>query len=1185
MSSKKWTKNQQLAIDSRKGSILISAAAGSGKTAVLVERVTKTLTDKENPCDADKLLIVTFTNAAAAEMRERISNKISEMIEEFPYDQNLKRQRTLLANAHISTIHSFCSELIRENFYKLNISSDFKIADSNEIALIRQNVIESILEAKYKKNDSSFINLVESFGSVKDDSSLIKIINTLYDFVRSHPFPNIWLDQKLQMYKSSNSIAKTIFGEVILEYSKTAITYCSNIIENLLLIILDENDFSEAYTAAFTIDYEALKNIEASLSANSWDEISYKIKSFKQATIKRLKGHKDDPLKIKIMENRKEIKSILENLKSLFSFSENECLEDTKRLYSVVEELFSLVKLFEKEFYEIKKKRNICDFGDLEHLTLKLLVKSTDTGFSKTQEALEISKKFKFIMVDEYQDTNEAQDMIFRAISNKENNLFTVGDVKQSIYRFRQAMPEIFLRRKESYKKYEKELDNYPGKIILDKNFRSRLEILDCINFIFHQIMSKDIGDMEYTNEEELHLGANYEDIKDNRISIEIIDPSESSEKNIDILEARRIAKIIKDLINQKYIVSENGSKRPATYKDFCILLRSTSKHANVFLDELTKEGVPATSDITTSFFKTVEISTILSLLNIINNPLDDISFLSAITSPIFSLKYDEIAFIRSSNPDLCIYLSIKNLADGGNKKYKNILDKIEKYRMLAISLSCEDLLNYIYKDSGYTYMVEAMPEGNLRINNLRLLFEYAKTYESTSQKGLSGFIKFINSLKESKGDLAATSPSIGIENSVKIMSIHRSKGLEFPICILANCSRKFNKDRDDVLIHKELGIGINLLDNNHGCRYPSIQREAVKLALEKDSISEELRILYVALTRAKEKLILITTIKNPQRTLTKLASQITRKNAITPYVVRNCNSFSDWILMCAIRHPSGKNLRKLINESSDIVISNNTFWEINIVSLVDEASKITDPSIDLNSNLKCSKIDSHKIDSEFLLEMDRRFNYIYPYEKLTSIPNKVTVTDIVSANRKKDFDFAKRPSFLLKENISPAEKGIALHTFMQFVNFKSAFFNLDSEINRLTENNFLSSVEAKSLDKIKIKKFLNSTLAKRIMESSKLLREYQFTVNIDSSEYDCDIPKSLDSKIILQGSIDCAFLEDKKYVIVDYKTDKVASIEETVAHYKKQLELYNNAFTKCTGEKIKQNVLYLFYTSKSIFL
>ena len=470
MSQRNWTDAQKNAIKARSGSVLVSAAAGSGKTAVLVQRVIEILTDRENLCEANKLLIVTFTKAAAFEMRERINEKLSELIRQNPRDSFLKRQQILLSSAHISTIHSFCNSLIKDNFYKLNIPKDFKIADNSEITLLRDDAINEVFEENYKSGRKAFLNLIEIFANDKNDKKLIEIINSLYDFVRSHPFPEKWLDEKLKMYDFNLPTEKTIFGEIILSHVDSLLSYCLASLKNLKKLVSEDEKLS-VYISSFEQEATALQVIKNSLRDVSWDKISEKINSFSLETLKRVTGESDNPIKLKVMSIRKQIKSIIAEMQSLFSENNNDCKNDTKRLFPVVSELFLLVKEFSKKLDELKKKASICDFGDLEHLTIKLLVTPCENGYEKTENAVELSEKFQYIMIDECQDINAAQDMIFKAISRNESNLFTVGDVKQSIYRFRQAMPEIFLKRKESYNNFDEDLENYPAKIILDKNF------------------------------------------------------------------------------------------------------------------------------------------------------------------------------------------------------------------------------------------------------------------------------------------------------------------------------------------------------------------------------------------------------------------------------------------------------------------------------------------------------------------------------------------------------------------------------------------------------------------------------------------------------------------------------------------------------------------------------------------
>ncbi|MDQ5983289.1 MAG: ATP-dependent helicase/nuclease subunit A [Eubacteriales bacterium SKADARSKE-1] len=1174
MATRKWTENQAAAINSRKGSILVSAAAGSGKTAVLVQRVIESLTDKENPVDADKLLVVTFTNAAAAEMKSRISSRISELLLINPLDENLKRQQLLLKNSHISTIHSFCSDLIRENFFKLNISPDFKIADSNEILLLKSKAINEVLEEKYAFNSKQFLTLVEAFSRGRNDSKLIDIINLLYEFVRSHPFPKKWLNDKLNMYNANVPVKDTVFGKTLITHAKSAINHCIELIKYAIFLTGEDEAFENAYKPTLNNDLLMLNEIQNTLTSGSWDEISNSIHVFKLPTLKRLTGFSDDPIKLKIMANRQEVKDIFKKLNHFFITTENECKKDTEKLKPIVQELFSVIELFSEKFDHLKSIKNLVDFGDLEHLALKLLVKPTASGFEKTAEALELCEKFQQVMVDEYQDTNEAQDMIFRAVSNNESNFFMVGDVKQSIYRFRQAMPEIFLRRKESYENYDPVKDNYPSKIILDKNFRSRSGVLSSVNFIFHQLMSKSLGDMDYTKDEELKPGAKFFQKDEPDTELKIIDLSESDEKDIDIVEARYISELICKMIKDEYKIQSGNEMRSVTYGDFCVLLRSTSRHAEVFAEEMKKCGVPAFSDINRPFLSTSEIKIIISLLKIINNPIDDISILSVLLSPIENFTLDEIVKIRIIDKEKPIYMAIKKASANGNKKCEDFLFELENFRKMSSIMSISKFISYIYENTEYPNIVQVLPDGQTKLNNLYLFLEYAKNYETSSSSFLCDFIGFIDNLIKQNADLAIPATA-SAENTVKIMSIHRSKGLEFPICIMANCSRQFNKDKDDILLHPSLGIGIKLFDNERLCRYSTLQREAVKLTLETDSLSEELRVLYVALTRAREKLIMVTTLKNPQKELNRLSLGLTEQTAIAPYTVKEATSFSDWILSCALKHPSGGNLRTLAGTLPGLTLNDDNLWSIEIA----EPKEILE-----NTEIVKEEVPIEP-DKELLNKITKKINYKYPLEGLSNIPCKLSVTDIIKQKDKRIINF-KKPTFITGKKFSPSEKGTAFHTFMQFADYKKAQNDLPAHIEDLISKGFLKKEQAECIDKQKLEQLLKSKLMERILKSSKVLREYKFTTALSPKEYDNNLPNNfLDQKIILNGTVDCLFLEDNEFVLVDYKTNKINSHHEIINLYKKQLELYKKALAKCTSTGVKQSILYLFYTNEQIFL
>lgn len=1175
LSENKWTQSQLDAIRAKGGSILVSAAAGSGKTAVLVERVIQILTDKDNPCDADKLLVVTFTKAAAAEMRERISNKISDMLIYNPENKNLQRQQLILSHAHISTIHSFCNELIKDNFYKLNISPNFRIADENEMVVLKDEAIQSVLEEKYEESNKEFYNLVEIFSAGRDDKKLINTVLTLYNFIRSHPFPDIWLNEKLKLYDENINIKDTIFGKTLIEYALGAIEQCISLTQNSITLIEDDEKIKTAYGENLSFDMMSIVELKRLIEHESWNEISNYLKNLKLTTLKRLVGYADDPIKLKVTQNRQEIKNIIKKLTQIFYSDENQCRDDIKKLKPIINELFNLVRKFWTKLDEFKTEKSIVDFGDLEHLTLKLLVRPLGNGFEKTDIAKNLSEQFKYVMVDEYQDTNEAQDMIFRAISKNEDNLFVVGDVKQSIYRFRQAMPEIFLRRKESYKNFDRNNESYPAKIILDKNFRSRKGVLGATNFVFSQIMSKSMGEMEYTNEEKLVNGAFYEPRNIPDMSLDILDISDD-ENNMNVCEARHIAKIISEMIGSSYKIKDKDTYRPVTYGDFCILLRSANKHASEFVKELELCGIPAWSDTAGSFFGTVEVATVISMLRIIDNPIQDIPLISVLLSPIYGFTPDDLSEIRLCEKKVSLYFALKECADKGNVKCQNFLTDICNYRMLASTMPSDKLIQYFYDKSGYLSIIQSMKEGKLRLNNLRLLIEYARNYEAAGYRGLTGFIKFIDKLEEQKSDMSSANAISEGANVVKIMSIHRSKGLEFPICIVANCSRKFNKDMGDILLHPELGPGLRILDKDNMRKYTTIQREAIRIDIDRGAMSEELRVLYVAMTRAKEHLIMITSLKNPQSTLGKLVNQLTENNVISPYVIRSASSFSDWILLCALRHPDGKYLRDISGALPGIMIEDENRWNIDIVK----------PETNEADIQEVKSFDKEVIDNELLEKINSRINYKYRYSELSRLPTKITVSDLISTDKSSKFNFAKKPLFSLKKSMDAAQVGTALHTFMQFVNLKNAKENVENEINRLLNEGFISKEQCDAIDKNQIKRFLESDLCNRILNSNNVIREFRFTINISAKDVIKDINSEFSEEpVILQGAIDCAFEEDGKYIIVDYKTNKTKSSEFLTEQYSNQLKLYKKAFAKCTENVVSKTVLYSFYTGEEIFL
>ena len=1167
MGAKEWTDDQKNAINASGGTLLVSAAAGSGKTAVLVQRVINRITDAENPTDADRLLVVTFTKAAAAEMRTRISSEIASLLEKDPFNSTLLRQQILLTRAHISTIDSFCSDIVKENFYKLGISPDFRILDDSEMAVLRADAVSKVLDGYYSENDADFYRFAGLFASGKSDEMIARMINRLYDFVRSHPFPRRWLDEKAEMYSSPLPAAQTVWGKTIMSYAGEAIDYCISVTQNAAALAGSDPAAAKAYSDALKSDMAGLLSLKKAATACDWDSVAFQLQNFSYQKLKPLKGC-GDAFKDRIKSARKEVKDTVAKLARLFPGNEKQCGEDIKSLAPIVRKFFGVTERFAEILAEMKDEKHAADFSDLEHWTLKLLVKENEGGFEKTAYANELSGQFDEIMVDEYQDTNEAQEMIFGAVSQNGENLFFVGDVKQSIYRFRQAMPQIFLRRRGACKKYDPANESFPAYISLGKNFRSRRGVTDAVNFVFSQLMSKKAGGLDYTESEKLVPSDGYPPHAGSDAALEVIDLSGMEEAyGMVKAESARIAEIIHKMISEKYTVTDNGVQRPAVYRDFCVLLRSANKYAPEYARELTSLAVPSWADTAGGFFGTYEVGIALSLLQVIDNPLQDIPLLAVMMSPVYGFTPDDMAEIRALSRSGKLYTAVRLAAEKENARAKEFLDEISRFRVLAATMPADRLIRAVYEISGLPDIVQAMQNGSLRLANLQLLFQYAKKYEESGSGGLSGFIKFIARLKKNNSDLSAASSVSEAANVVRVMSIHRSKGLEFPVCIVAGCSRQFNRERDDTLLHPELGLGAKLKDEKTGCRFTTMPREAVSLELGRDEMSEELRVLYVAMTRAKEKLIMVATLKNAEKKVRSLAGHIIPGKPIQPYAVLGASSISDWLLLCALRHPGGQALRDMAGAPQDITVTAKEKLDINISR---PQSK--------DENEKDEEVPQAQPDRRLYNIINDSINYKYPYAELNGVCAKVAASDLASREFSEQYAASSRPAFLSEGGLTAAERGTALHIYMQFADYKSALKSPQEELGRLVQDGFLTARQAQSVDLGRVMGFLNSMIGKRILASPHVEREYRFTVEIPAGNVKPGLKAPLkDESVIMQGAVDCAFEENGGIVIVDYKTDRVPSQAALWERYKKQLALYKFAMEKYTGKNIMECLLYSF--------
>ena len=1167
--SSNWTTDQQNAIDATGGTLLVSAAAGSGKTSVLVQRVINLITSKTNPIDIDKFLIVTFTNLAAQEMKLRISKKLSEMISENPKDKNLQRQQLLIQSASIGTIHSFCLNIIKENFFKLGISPNFRIANDSEINIIKNAAMEATLEHFYEEKSSDFQKLADFFTGEKNDTQLEDAINNVYKFTESMVFPKKWMEETLDLYEESKI---SVWEKYILEFCEKQISSLKNLLSKAKNLSEKFENIKKAYFEILNDDMEKIINLENMISSKNIDKIKKIISEFKFSRLKTPKSPESIETKEKIIYIRNYVKEFIKKTAEYFFGSKQENHICADKLKNIFKTLFEVVNYYSDKIYAIKISKNLLGFGDLEHLAIKLLCDEKNGKIIPSQIAKEISENYKEVMVDEYQDINDIQNTIFKMITKNENNLFMVGDVKQSIYKFRQSRPQIFLEKKDSFSNYDPESKIYPAKINLGKNFRSDKGILDFVNFIFENIMSKEIGEIEYNQEEFLFPGIpqNINPDKESSVELNFIN-QEDFDENSGVTEARVIAEKIMKMISSGYEIEINGEKRPITYSDFCILLRNSNNQAHIYAGELIKCGIPAHSEINEKFLATKEITTMISLLKTISNPIQDIALIGTMMSPIFDFSADEIGLIRLECTDLPFYFSLKKSAEKENLKAEKFLNRINLYRDLSQNLTCDEFINYIYDDTSYPEICSVMPNGTRKTANLKLFAEYARKFDANFHSGITGFLKYLENIQSKNSDLPAASLSSETDNNVKILSIHKSKGLEFPVCILADCAKSFKNDTDSLLMHRNLGLGTKIKVENNTIKCDNIVRKAISVQNKKEAVAEELRILYVALTRAKQKLILISSLKNLQKTVQEkfILADLLNKNDIN--ILNRAHSFSDFLIFALgksyIRNKicSVLNLEESISEPFE---ENKLNIEINLIE-----NKKYEENSDLKSDVEEKNSDINK---NLLAKLEERFHFNYA-KNLSEAPLKVAASQLAKNFIWEEYIATSKPDFLSKNNISATAKGNAMHKFMCYADFKKLeIFGPEAVISNLISKKFLTKEEANLLDKKALIDFKNSTLFKRIVESEEVLREYRFSILLPANQVmPCG---SENEQIVVEGALDCAFKENEKYIIVDYKTDRASDCKVLYEKYKSQLEIYKKAIEEIKGIEVSEIGVFSFY-------
>ncbi len=1178
--SRPWTHNQKLAINAREGSLLVSAAAGSGKTAVLVERVIRMVTDSSSPVPIDRLLIVTYTRAAAQELKDRISSALSNLITQNPANPWYRRQLMYLPSANISTVDSFCSDLVREFFQHLEISSDYRIADNGELTVIKQEAMERTLEYFYSQKDSVFLSLVESFATVRDDSRLQSNILRMYEFLRSHPFGSKWLNEKLSYYTDFTTVSESVWGHIVLDYALSACDYCIDLTENSLRLLEQEVELQSKVIDLFMTDLQYFTSLKEKMSNCTWDEILTYIDAFVVGRM-NARGFTEHPIKLRVAANRDIVKDTYKSIRALFEQNEAEISSDIRYQQPLISKLFECIQVFDKHYSEIKLQKNVADFSDVEHYALNLLVKCDNDGeISETEIATLVSDRFDMVMVDEYQDANEVQDLIFNSVSHSGSNLFVVGDVKQSIYGFRQAMPEIFLGRKNSLPLFDCDAQNYPAKVILEQNFRSRKQVTDFVNFTFRELMSIETGDLEYNSEEELVCGAKYNDTAAPCNELHLLDLDEIGDIDASVAEARHIASVIHSKCKDTYVKDGDG-ERLAVFGDFAILMRNKSRYGEIYATELRRCGIPAVCESSGGFLSSFDVNVAVNFLRVIDNPVQDIPILSVMMSPVYGFTPDDLARIRSNNKKTSLYMSVRKYADQGDKKAQKFLSDIDYLRNLSIIYPADVFIGLMYEHTGLVSLLKAS-DGEIAQNNLRLLIEYAAAFEQGASKGISAFVSYLDKLQRSGTDLPAASvTNTDNKDAVRIMTIHASKGLEFPICIVANTARQFSSDaKDNVLLHSKLGFASKRRDEILMCSYNTLPREAVSLEIKRSEKSEELRVLYVAMTRAKEQLIMVASKKKLRSYTSKLASLLAGDDHISPFIVRDCTYLSDWLVLCGLMHPDGSLLRSYAGMEAPDTFPDSSAGNLSvqIITYLDSLESL--PLVRLSNRTSFEDVPENIYST-----LCSRFDYKgYKYTELSKIPQKVTASEL--AHKETAVKFGRilaKPAFMSDSPLTPAERGTAMHSFLEYCDFISARQNVESEISRLVLKSRLTQKQADSLNRALISSFVNSSIVSRALSANEYFREYRFTVNIPASSVDENISEEFKNcDVILQGSVDLAIVEDDGIIIVDYKTDRVSSTDELVSMYSKQLKLYKQAVEQTMDKKVKSCLIYSVNLSES---
>lgn len=1164
-----FTKDQQKVIDLRDCNILVSAAAGSGKTAVLTERIVQRICDSNHPVQIDRMLIVTFTNAAAAEMRERIGIALRKRLEKEPQNEHLRRQVTLLNNAQITTIDSFCLYLLRNHFHEIGLDPAFRIADDGEIKLLQQEVLEEYLEQKYEEASPDFISIVEKYAGNGKDDNLKSILLKLYLFSCSHPFPKDFINACIRQLQDENGGFAGAAEAIQREYEEDMLSECIRLSEEAVALCLQPggpHTYEEALQDDISfyqaiMEKKALEERAAVYGAHSFKELSRK-------KIQDLDGELKDAVK-NIRD--KKCKKIIEELKKNFYYATAEQMQkDNHAAGEALSELLKMVLEF-TDLFELKKRdKNIIDFSDMEHLALQILLRKEGEDYVPGEVATGYQEYFEEIMVDEYQDSNLVQECLLESISRQTGrygNRFMVGDVKQSIYRFRLARPEIFM---EKYHIFQPE-EGKNRRINLSMNFRSRKEVLDGVNAVFERIMLPEVGKVEYNADARLYYGASYPDSEDNyNTEILLYDKDAFGERNLSGVEAEAhiMAAHMKKMCRNFMVTDkESGTLRPARFSDMVILLRAANGVDDIIKKTLEKEGIPTYVASGRGYFAATEVKEVINFLEVINNPRQDIPLLGVMHSVFGGFTEEEIARIRLGNDKKGrLYDSLVQYTSCGRDgvlrdKTEGFLQQINDWRDRSTGSTVYELLEAVMEETGFMYHCMALPGGEQRRANLMVFLQKAKAFEGSGYSGVFDFIRYMEQIKDREIDFGEANILDESANVVRIMTIHKSKGLEFPICFVAGFGHKFNtRDSSDaVLMDAELGTGGDCIDLELRCRRRTLRKNVIALKQRKDSRGEDLRVLYVAMTRAKEKLILIGQGERPESVV----------SHVSAYDVLKAKSFMDMVLPIA----AGK----------EALFSIETYTPEDIVSVQ-----------------SAERIGARLLREELKAVSPKQIwtKYSYPHRSLEGLYTKTTVSELKKAAYLEEYESCGElypeepetetyvPDFIAggREEITGGRRGSAYHRVMELMDFTIALKEgtMESDILAIraqaVESRRIQAEDNKLVSDEKVIAFMHTELAKRMgaaQEKGKLHKEQPFMMGVKANAVKAEFPE--DEDILVQGVIDVYFEEEDGLVLMDYKTDRVSEGEELIKRYQTQLEYYGQALERLTHKKVKEKLIYSF--------